>query len=519
MNEQIRDFYVSITKLLLHRPSTLLKFDESIILSPTARNIFKKSLEKVFIDMYESLSTNQEYSKDVYPLALSIKDGCIQYIQVVLGASQPTNDSYQSVKESFESIEKSSIELFNSLPYFCDKFLAIRYCLIAILMQFSFCIPTKTDLDTSLVEKCKDVFYNYLLKLPEVAQTIKDEFENNSIFTSFLISNVDAKLLRRGILYEVTHVRYILRTYTNYKYDISNPLPSKANELIEVVRAEPKSVRLHRGRIYTMALLDDKLYTGSEDTIITVWDLYTHLEIKKLEGHTGGIRCLLTTVNNDGRWLLSGSSDNTIKLWDTATFLEVASFIGHDDFIFSVCFNYDKTKLFSGSRDRQIMVWDVKNRSCEGIFKGHTDSIFSIVASKDRLYSASGDTSIKVWDLESFSEIQSLDSHGGDVMGLVIYNDWLISGSIDKSIIIWDINTFSQIEILNGHKYSVLSLLIIEDKLYSTSFDNTIRVWDLKSKTMDSVLRGHRKAVTSLVAFDNFLISGSWDKTINVRVL
>ena len=45
-----------------------------------------------------------------------------------------------------------------------------------------------------------------------------------------------------------------------------------------------------------------------------MWDLETGKEALTLRGHTGGVKTL--ALSADGKRLFSGSSDDTIKVWD-----------------------------------------------------------------------------------------------------------------------------------------------------------------------------------------------------------
>ena len=60
-----------------------------------------------------------------------------------------------------------------------------------------------------------------------------------------------------------------------------------------------------------LTVVGNKLYSGSYDTTIGVWDTDTHQHIATLEGHTDGV-CCLTVVGNK---LYSASYDKTIRVW------------------------------------------------------------------------------------------------------------------------------------------------------------------------------------------------------------
>ena len=71
------------------------------------------------------------------------------------------------------------------------------------------------------------------------------------------------------------------------------------------------TLRGHTGTVRCLTVVGKKLYSGSYDETIRVWDTDTHQHITTLQGHTGGVMCL-TVV---GKKLYSGSKDKTIRVW------------------------------------------------------------------------------------------------------------------------------------------------------------------------------------------------------------
>jgi WD40 repeat protein len=68
---------------------------------------------------------------------------------------------------------------------------------------------------------------------------------------------------------------------------------------------------------------------------------------RTLQGHANTVRSVC--VSADGSRLFSGSDDNTIKVWDVATGACVQTLQGHAEWVWSVCVLADGSRLFSGS--------------------------------------------------------------------------------------------------------------------------------------------------------------------------
>ena len=78
-------------------------------------------------------------------------------------------------------------------------------------------------------------------------------------------------------------------------------------------------------------------------------------------------------VSADGSRLFSGSDDNTIKVWDVATGACLQTLEGHANAVYSVCVSADGSRLFSGSDDNTIKVWDVATGACLQTLEGHAE--------------------------------------------------------------------------------------------------------------------------------------------------
>ena len=69
----------------------------------------------------------------------------------------------------------------------------------------------------------------------------------------------------------------------------------------------------HTNTVYCLTIYKNKLFSGSSDKTIRVWDADTHAHVATLQGHTDGVRCL--TIYNKNK-LFSCSDDRTIRVWD-----------------------------------------------------------------------------------------------------------------------------------------------------------------------------------------------------------
>ena len=78
----------------------------------------------------------------------------------------------------------------------------------------------------------------------------------------------------------------------------------------------------------------------------------TYKKKGSLKGHTDNVNCLC--VQADDNKLYSGSIDRTIRVWDTKTHAHIATLVQHTCRV--SCLAVLTNKLFSGSYDASICV-------------------------------------------------------------------------------------------------------------------------------------------------------------------
>jgi WD40 repeat protein len=119
-----------------------------------------------------------------------------------------------------------------------------------------------------------------------------------------------------------------------------------------------------------------------------------------LEEHVKGVRCLI--VSKDDNRLFSGSFDATIKVWDTAANTCIATLQGHNDTVTALCLSLKTNILISASYDRTIRVWNTSgNTFIHRIIDAGGGGIYSLALSEDSdiLYSDAELKDINLWRL------------------------------------------------------------------------------------------------------------------------
>ncbi|CAN6569372.1 unnamed protein product [Malus baccata var. baccata] len=227
----------------------------------------------------------------------------------------------------------------------------------------------------------------------------------------------------------------------------------------------------------------DKLYTGSKDQTVRVWDCASGqcMGVINLGGEVG---CMIS----EGPWIFVGIPE-AVKAWNTQTNSEL-SLSGPVGQVYAMVVGNDL--LFAGTQDGSILAW--KFNAVTNCFEpaasliGHTLAVVSLVVGANRLYSGSMDNSIRVWSLETLQCIQTLTEHTAVVMSVLCWDQFLLSCSLDRQLKVWVATQSGNLEATYTHteENGLITLCGMHDSeakpvLLCACNDNTVRVYDLPS--------------------------------------
>ena len=205
-----------------------------------------------------------------------------------------------------------------------------------------------------------------------------------------------------------------------------------------------KTLTGHTAPVLCLTISDGKLYSGSLDHSIMVWNCSNHELITTLgvpeehdeegeyEGHTGPVYCL--TIN-DGK-LYSGSEDKTIKVWDCSTNKLITTLTEHTDPVHRL--RIHGGKLYSEAY-HVIKVYDCSDDTLITTLEDHTIDVTCLEIHDGKLYTGSHDKTINVYDCSDDSLITTLRGHTHWVSDLTFQNGKLYSKQFDGDIYIWQL--------------------------------------------------------------------------------
>lgn len=95
------------------------------------------------------------------------------------------------------------------------------------------------------------------------------------------------------------------------------------------------------------------------------------------------------------RYMLTGSLDSTVRLWEVFSGRCLRTLFGHVEGIWALA--GDSLRIVTGAEDRMVKVWDVRTGKCENTFTGNMGPITCIGLSDSRMCTGSEDGEIRLY--------------------------------------------------------------------------------------------------------------------------
>ncbi|XP_045803820.1 zinc finger CCCH domain-containing protein 48-like isoform X1 [Trifolium pratense] len=216
------------------------------------------------------------------------------------------------------------------------------------------------------------------------------------------------------------------------------------------------TLEVPNGRVLAMTIGKDTLLAGAEDGVISAWKGSSEANspfklVASLLGHSKSVVCL--TVGCPNKRLFSGSMDHSIKVWDLDTFECKMTLNGHTDTVTSlICWG---NFLLSSSLDCTIKVWAESQEKTLQVAYSHNveNGIVALNAMTDAedktiLFCSCRDNSVRLYELPSFSErgrlfarqeVRSIEKgpggliFTGDGTGLVTVSKWSEEAKVEAA--------------------------------------------------------------------------------------
>ncbi|XP_008293454.1 F-box/WD repeat-containing protein 10, partial [Stegastes partitus] len=208
------------------------------------------------------------------------------------------------------------------------------------------------------------------------------------------------------------------------------------------VGSETKTVATMRGHVNSVRavlLCEDRglVITGSYDQSIRCWSLKTDRCEMVLYGHTGTINCL--DLHDDR--LVSGSKDSLVKVWSLHTGKQF------EDFNFKhvspvQCVKISKTTVYSSCVQGLVKIWSMENASLLRVITAHSSSVKCLFFDEWHLLSGDSRGKVMAWSTNcDAKECLMTFNHPMEVKSLSLSYLRVVTGCVDGKICIFNFLT------------------------------------------------------------------------------
>ncbi|KAH1188600.1 Zinc finger CCCH domain-containing protein 48 [Glycine max] len=228
----------------------------------------------------------------------------------------------------------------------------------------------------------------------------------------------------------------------------------------------------------------DKLYSGSTDGTVRIWDCHTGQCAKVIN-----LGAEVTSLISEGSWIFVGLQ-NAVKAWNIQTMSEF-TLDGPKGRVRAM--TVGNNTLFAGAEDGVIFAWRGSSKADSPFelvasLTGHTKAVVCLAVGCKMMYSGSMDQSIKVWDMDTLQCTMTLNDHTDVVTSLICWDQYLLSSSSDRTIKVWACIEAGSLEVIYTHteENGVVSLFGMSDAegkpiLFSSCRDNSVHMYELPS--------------------------------------
>jgi WD domain, G-beta repeat len=145
---------------------------------------------------------------------------------------------------------------------------------------------------------------------------------------------------------------------------------------------------------------------------------------------------ITSLIYADSGKLYAGSYDGSIKVFDYYSGSVTKLLQSHRLSVWALALDSAKDRIYSGCSDEIINVWGTNSNSTSpiGSFAGNRGKVYSLQIKDERLFSASSDNIIRIWNCNTMELVGTLVGHSAGVNSIKFHENYLISASSDKSI-------------------------------------------------------------------------------------
>ncbi|KAH3758879.1 Rac1 protein [Pelomyxa schiedti] len=247
----------------------------------------------------------------------------------------------------------------------------------------------------------------------------------------------------------------------------------------------------HRESVNSIQLVDDYLFSASNDRYIIQWSATKYIQEKQYVGSVSGINTL--QVVNDFIW--GGCADGRVRVWRVGYPEMYTCFEGH-----TASVNYmhqcrsGTVVIVSADASGGLRVWDAHDPSPLFTLKPHNDAINYMCVSGSTMFTASRDKTSRAYKPHAGLLMRVYQGSTSTLRSCGACQGYLVTGGKDTTIrcyepsgtILWE---------RDGHTDYINRIVVTKDSAYTAARDCTIRRWGLKDGKLLRVYANSRRRI------------------------
>ncbi len=232
---------------------------------------------------------------------------------------------------------------------------------------------------------------------------------------------------------------------------------------------------------WALKTADRSLLIGCRDGAVRLVDLDSGDVTNTLIGHRGLVRCLDAAADLTVA-VSGGMQDQTLRVWDPASQRCLAVLEGHRGGIYCVMLDREGRRALSGSRDGTVRLWNLEDWRCARTIDAHAYHVHAVAWAADGRRALSCSQEIRLWDLESGACLRTFEGHTETIRSVAWSADQrlALSAAHDRTVRVWEVGTGRCLHVLAGHSAGVINAVwLAADRVASCDWNGEVRTWSI----------------------------------------
>ncbi|CAG8795927.1 29190_t:CDS:2, partial [Racocetra persica] len=211
---------------------------------------------------------------------------------------------------------------------------------------------------------------------------------------------------------------------------------SSADKTIRIWRPQTKgyktekTITSHSSEVTGIAVhaTKDYLVSVSHDSTWAFHDIETVQTLAKVERYS------TVEFHPDGLILGTGTNDSVVRIWDVKSQQNVASFTGHTGRVTSISFSENGYFLATASEDNLVKLWDLRKLSNFHTLTIDEGKINKVVWDYSGHYLAVGGTDMRIYQSKTWNELVVISENTAEITDMKFGElaKYLVVGGLDR---------------------------------------------------------------------------------------